>query len=69
MGGEMASQNEGYKHYARYAEHCLSVAHQLTDQESRRLHREMAAEWLSLAVVIQSATKSWEIHSEQMEEG
>jgi hypothetical protein len=44
MGGEMASQNEGYKHYARYAEHCLSVAHQLTDQESRRLHREMAAD-------------------------
>ena len=38
-------QNESYKDYARYAEHCLNVAHQLTDQELRRIHREMAAEW------------------------
>ena len=65
-------QNESYKDYARYAEHCLNVAHQLTDQESRRIHREMAAEWLRLADAIRPPLKSWEIHplkSEQVQVG
>ena len=64
-------QNDSYKYYARFAEHCLNVAHQLTDQESRRLHREMAAEWLRLADAIRPPLKSWEIHplkSEQIQE-
>jgi hypothetical protein len=35
--------------YERYADYCSNVARQLTDQESRRILREMAAEWLRLA--------------------
>ena len=65
-------QNESYKDYARYAEHCLNVAHQLTDQESRRIHREMAAEWLRLADAIRPPLKSWEkrpLKSEQTTRG
>ena len=65
-------QNESYKDYARYAEHCLNVAHQLTDQESRRIHREMAAECLILADAIRPPLKSWETHplkSEQVQVG
>ena len=38
-----------YKDYARYAEHCLKIVVAITDQESRRIQREMAAEWLRLA--------------------
>jgi hypothetical protein len=44
--------------YEAYAEYCLNVAQQLADQESRRIHREMAAEWLRLAEAIQSPTES-----------
>ena len=35
--------------YASYAEHCLKIAQILPDQESRIVHREMAAEWIKLA--------------------
>ena len=35
--------------YIRYAEHCLEMARTAPDQESRRIQREMAAEWLKLA--------------------
>ena len=35
--------------YASYAEHCLKVAPNLPNRESRVIHREMAAEWLRLA--------------------
>jgi hypothetical protein len=58
MGSAIVPQNESYKDYARYVEHCLNVAQQLTDQESRRIHREMAAEWLRLADAIRSPSES-----------
>ena len=41
-----------YKDYARYAEHCLKIVTAITDQELRRIQREMAAEWLRLADAI-----------------
>ena len=33
-----------HKVYARYAEHCLKLVTVATDQESRAIQREMAAE-------------------------
>jgi hypothetical protein len=44
--------------YERYADYCLNAAHQLADQETRRILREMAAEWLRLADSIQSSAGS-----------
>ena len=41
-----------YKDYARYAEHCLNMVASTTDQELRRVQRQMAAEWLRLADAI-----------------
>jgi hypothetical protein len=38
-----------HKEYVRYAEHCLKTATVITDQKSRAVLREMAAEWLKLA--------------------
>ena len=38
-------KNDTYKDYARYAEHCLNMMAGTTDEESRRIQREMAAEW------------------------
>jgi hypothetical protein len=35
--------------YLRYAEHCVEAAKILRDHDARTLHREMAAEWISLA--------------------
>jgi hypothetical protein len=35
--------------YAGYAAHCLKMVTAATDQESRTIQREMAAEWLKLA--------------------
>jgi hypothetical protein len=35
--------------YANYAKHCLQVVEVLPDQNSRLIHREMAAEWFKLA--------------------
>ena len=43
------SKNDNYKDYARYAEHCLNMVAGTTDQELRRVQREMALEWLKLA--------------------
>ncbi len=54
-------QNDSYNDYARYAEHCLNTAPQLEDQKSRRMHREMAAEWIRLANAIRPPAKSWDI--------
>jgi hypothetical protein len=42
-------KNDTHKDYARYAEHCLNMVAVTTDQESRRIQREMADEWLRLA--------------------
>ena len=45
-------KNDKYKDYARYAERCLNMVAATTDQESRSIQREMAAEWLRLADAI-----------------
>ena len=37
--------------YVGYAAHCLQLAKVTTDQESRAILKEMAAEWLKLAEV------------------
>ncbi|CAN5351771.1 hypothetical protein BH11PSE4_BH11PSE4_21050 [soil metagenome] len=37
-------------HYETYAKHCLTLAAQTPDRASRLLLREMAAEWLKLAL-------------------
>jgi hypothetical protein len=42
-------KNDKFKDYARYAEHCLNMTAATTDQELRRVQREMALEWLRLA--------------------
>jgi hypothetical protein len=41
--------NDKHKEYARYAAHCLDMMEAPTNQESRDIQREMAAEWLKLA--------------------
>ena len=38
------------EHYESYAQHCLTLAAQTVDRESRLILREMAAEWLKLAL-------------------
>ena len=43
--------------YANYAQHCLKVVNQISDQESRMIHREMAAEWFKLAQASSAATE------------
>jgi hypothetical protein len=53
--------NDKFKDYARYAEHCLSLTADTTDQEARSLRRDMAAEWLTLANAIHPSHKSWKI--------
>jgi hypothetical protein len=45
-------KNDKFKDYARYAEHCLNMVAATRDQESRRIQREMAVEWLRLADTI-----------------
>jgi hypothetical protein len=39
---------EKREEYVGYAEHCVKLAKQTTDRESRRILREMATEWLRL---------------------
>ena len=38
-----------HKEYVRFAAHCLEMVASTKDQEIRRVQREMAAEWLTLA--------------------
>jgi hypothetical protein len=38
--------------YERYAKHCLKASKMLPNRESRILHREMAAEWIKLALAM-----------------
>lgn len=45
-------ENDRYKDYARYAQHCLNMVATTTDQESLGIQREMAAEWVRLAAAI-----------------
>ena len=51
-------KNDKYKDYARYAERCLNMVAATTDQESRSIKREMAAEWLRLADAIRRPRRS-----------
>jgi hypothetical protein len=44
--------------YARYAEHCLNMVAATTDQQWRRVQREMAAEWLRLAEASRNSSRS-----------
>jgi hypothetical protein len=39
---------EDRERYVGYATHCLQLAKLATDQESRTILKEMAAEWLQL---------------------
>jgi hypothetical protein len=41
-------RNDKHKKYALYAEHCLAMSEIATDQKSRIIQQEMAAEWLVL---------------------
>jgi hypothetical protein len=50
-------KNDRHKDYVRYAEHCLKMVPAATDQEYRAIQREMAAEWLSLADAVRSASR------------
>ena len=38
------------EHYETYARHCLTLVSQTADRASRLMLREMAAEWLRLAI-------------------
>jgi hypothetical protein len=51
-------ENDKSEEYERYAAYCLKAASKLPDQESRRVLREMAAEWLRLAEAIQTPSRS-----------
>jgi hypothetical protein len=42
-------KNNKHKEYTRFARECLEMVAVTTDQESRSIQREMAAEWLRLA--------------------
>jgi hypothetical protein len=53
-------ENDKFKDYVRYAEHCLNMVAAPTEQESRSIQREMAAEWLRLADAIRPSLKSHE---------
>jgi hypothetical protein len=50
-------KNDRFKDYARYAEHCLNMSVATRDQESRRVQREMAVEWLRLADTIRRSRR------------
>jgi hypothetical protein len=45
---------ERCEEYTHYAEHCLAMARVARDQQSRMIQREMAAEWLRLAGMLES---------------
>jgi hypothetical protein len=51
-------KSDEYKDYVRYAENCLNMMAATTDQESRSIQREMAAEWLRLADAIRRLRRS-----------
>jgi hypothetical protein len=47
--GGTVSKSDKAMEYAHYAQHCLRIVDKIPDQESRMIHREMAAEWFNLA--------------------
>jgi hypothetical protein len=71
-GSMTLPKKDTFKDYTRYAERCLNMVAETTDQESHSLRREMAAEWLTLAKAILRPRKSWQIpplKSRQMQMG
>jgi hypothetical protein len=54
-------KEDKFNDYTRYAELCLNMVAGTTDQELRRIQREMAAEWLRLADAIRPSLKSWKV--------
>jgi hypothetical protein len=51
-------KNDKHEEYSLYAEQCLKMARIASDQKSRIIQREMAAEWLKLADAIPSNSRS-----------
>jgi hypothetical protein len=51
-------ENDKFKDYARYAEHCLNMVAATRGQDWRSIQREMAAEWLRLADTIRRPRRS-----------
>jgi hypothetical protein len=49
--------NDKHKEYARFAAHCLEMVASTKDQEIRRVQREMAAEWMTLADAVLRSSK------------
>jgi hypothetical protein len=54
-------KSDKFKDYTRYAEHCLNLTAATTDQEPRCLCRDMAGEWLTLAMALRPSRKSWQV--------
>ena len=50
-------KNDKHKEYTRFAAHCLEMV-TITNQDSRSIQREMAAEWLKLADAVRRPSKS-----------
>jgi hypothetical protein len=57
-------ENDKHKEYARYALYCSNMAAAVADQESRRIQREMAAEWLKLAESVRRRPRSTQMQME-----
>jgi hypothetical protein len=57
-------KNDKFKDYARYAQHCLNMTAATSDQELRRVQREMALEWLRLADTVRRPRKSKQMQME-----
>ena len=51
-------KNNKHKEYIRFARECLEMVAVTTDQETRSIQREMAAEWLQLADTVRRSSKS-----------
>ena len=54
-------KNNTHKEYTRFARECLEMVAVTTDQKSRSIQREMAAEWLRLADTVRRSSKSGHI--------
>jgi hypothetical protein len=57
-------KNDKFKDYARYAEYCLNMKAAPTDQKSRSIQRDMAAEWLRLADAVWRPRRSKQMQME-----
>ena len=57
-------ENDKFKDYARYAARCLNMTAATSDQEFRRLQREMAGEWLRLADTVRPSRRPKQMQME-----